>query len=253
MALAFSGPVPVPAAQSAGLTVLVTGAARGIGFELVQQYAQAHKDNVVIAAVRTASAAVVKSFSAHANVHVVQLDVNDEASIRASVPQVEKAVSRLDLLINNAGIIGEKDAADPVTVSAANFTSVFTTNVTGVLLTTQAYLPLLRKSSDPKVVNVSSGLGSNQLANVFGKVTLSYGLSKAALNYLTTAFRYAEPKVTFLSISPGWVATDMGKGAGPAPTSAFDSVQAIRYYIAEKGISNSGEFFDTITGQPIAF
>ena len=254
MALTFSGAVPVPAAQAAGLTVLVTGAARGIGFELVQQYARAHADNVVIAGVRTASAAVVKRFSGLPNVHVVQLDVASESSIRASVAEVSRRVQRLDLLFNNAAIVGEPEGRDPTSAPAAVFTSVFNTNVTGVLLTTQAYLPLLRQSPNPKVVNVGSGLGSHQLANAMGSVFVSYGVSKAALNYLTTCFRYAEPKVTFVCISPGWVATDMGnEGGRTAPTQTADAVQAIRYYAAEKGISNSGEFFDVITGQQVPF
>ena len=145
-------------------------------------------------------------------------------------------------------------AADATTVTSAQFNEVFATNVTGVLLTTQAYLPLLRKSSNPKVINVSSALGSNIYANAFGKPTTSYGLSKAALNYLNTAFRYAEPKVAFISIHPGWVATDMGKAAGGAPpTSTPDSVQALRFYIAEKGIANTGEFVDMMTGNAVPF
>jgi NAD(P)-dependent dehydrogenase (short-subunit alcohol dehydrogenase family) len=254
MAVTFTGAVPVPTAQSAALTVLVTGAGRGIGAELVVQYAKAHKDNVVIAGVRDPSATSNLSFSAYPNVHTVQLDVSSEQSIRASVAEVERYITRLDVLINNAAIIGDASAASPVKVTAQQFESVFSTNVTGVLLTTQAYLPLLRKSTvGAKVANISSSLGSNQYANLFGYPTVSYGLSKAALNYLTTAFRYAEPTITFLAIHPGWVQTDMGNSVGSAPTLIPQSVQAVRYYIGEKGIQNTGEYLDTMTGNLIAY
>ena len=146
---------------------------------------------------------------------------------------------------------------NPTTVSSKLFTSVFNTNVVGVLLVTQVHLPLLQRSttSSPKVVNVSSALGSNVMAVAFASygVTSSYGVSKAALNYLTTAFRLAVPTVTFLAVHPGWVATEMGNSAGvEAPTSAKDSVQSLRYHIAEKTIANSGEYFD-INGEVIAY
>jgi len=253
--LTFTGAVPIPAPQSTPLSVVITGASRGIGYELVVQYAKAHQGNVVIAGVRDPSQAALKSLSAYPNVHLVQLDVASESSIRASVSEVERYTSHLDVLVNNAGIYGDLEAGDPTRVTAQQFTSVFTTNVTGVLLTTQAYLPLLRKSSvGAKVINVSSGLGSNVYANAFGAPTTSYGLSKAALNYLTTAFRYAEPTITFIAIHPGWVATDMGKASGGAPpTNTADSVQAIRFYIQEKGIQSTGQFLDTMTGQIIPY
>jgi NAD(P)-dependent dehydrogenase (short-subunit alcohol dehydrogenase family) len=254
MSLTFSGPVPVPEPQTSPLSILITGASRGLGYEAVVQYAKAHKDNVVIAGVRDTSSAALKALSAYPNVHVVQLDVSKEDSIRASVKETSRYVKAVDVLINNAGIYGALEAGDPVKVTSAQFQEVFTSNVLGPLLTTQAYLPLLRLSSAPKVVSVSSALGSNAFANAFGAPTVSYGLSKAALNYLNTAFRYAEPNVTFLSIHPGWVATDMGKASGGAPpTTTPDSVQAIRYYIAEKTIKNTGEFLDCMTGNTIPY
>ena len=254
MSAAFSGPVPVPAAQASPLRVLITGASRGIGLELVKQYAAAHPQNVVIAAVRDPSGAAIQTAAAgFRNVHVVQLDVDSEASIQKSVEQVKRITPSLDVLFNNAGILGDDKAADPLTVTAQQLQAVFQTNVTGVLLTTQLYLPLLRQSPHPKVINVSSLLGSNGAANLMGKPTAAYGLSKAALNYLTTAFRYAEPKVTFLSIHPGWVQTDLGNALGAAPTEIGHSAQAIRYYTAEKSAASSGEFLDVPSGKPIAF
>ena len=95
-------------------------------------------------------------------------------------------------------------------VTGQQFEAVSHTNVTSVLLTVQACLPLLQRAKEAKVVNIGRGLGSNQYANAVGSTTLSYGLSKAALNYLTTVFRYAVPSVAFLTLCPGWVSTDMG-------------------------------------------
>ena len=258
MSVTFTGPVPVPQPQKSGLTVLVTGASRGIGLELVQQYAEAHKDNVVVAAVRNpATSTALTSFaSSHPNVRVVTLDVSKAETITASVAQTQRHVQHLDVLINNAGFYGDLDAADPLKATPEQLNAVFTINVTGPLLTIQAYLPLLRKSTvGAKVINVSSVIGSNAYANVFGKPILTYGLSKAALNYLNTAFRYAVPEVAFLSIHPGWVDTDMGRGAGAGspPTQTKDSAQAIRYYVAEKGIKDSGLFLDVPSGNAIPY
>ena len=97
-------------------------------------------------------------------------------------------------------------------------------------------------------------MGSNALANAFGRPVLTYGMSKAALNYTTTVFRYAEPNIAFIAISPGWVETDMGKGSGgQPPVKIEDSIQALRFYIAEKDIRNSGEFLDVMSGKLIEY
>jgi NAD(P)-dependent dehydrogenase (short-subunit alcohol dehydrogenase family) len=248
---------PVPAAQSSPLTVLITGTSRGIGLEMVRQYASAFTGNVVIAAARTPSPALTALAKQHSNVHIVTLDVSDEDSIRASLPQVEAVTTHLDLLVNNAGIHGPDDGRHPLKATKAQLADVFNTNVIGAVLVTQAYLPLLLKSSAPKVVNVGSTMGSNVNAAAFGKmyVSLTYGTSKAALAYATTVFRFAAPTVTFLCVHPGWIDTDMGSGTvmGKAPDTAHDSVQAFRHHVAEKKLDNSGEFVDITTGKAVPF
>lgn len=254
MSFAMVGPTPVPKPQTSPLSVVVTGASRGLGYELVIQYAKAHKDNTVFAGVRDLKAKAVQALSAYPNVHVVHLDVSDEASIKSSVKEVERHAKHVDVLVNNAGIYGAPEAGDPTVATGAQLTEVFRVNVVGTILTTQAYLPLLRQSSNPKVINVSSGMGSNAMANALGKPSLAYGLSKAGQNYATSAFRYGEPKVMFLAISPGWVETDMGKaGGGQPPVKTEDSMQALRYYIAEKTSANSGEFLDIMSGKLISY
>ena len=255
MSVGFAGAVPVPQPQSSPLHVLVTGASRGIGLELVKQYSTAYEKNVVFAGVRNPSTATeLKAFaSQHSNVHIIALDVDSEDSIHDSVKVVEKVTDRLDILINNAAVAGDAQSMNPLTLTGKVLTSILNTNVVGVLLVTQTYLPLLKRSTGAKVVNVSTGLGSNALANAMGVTFAAYGTSKAALNYLSTVFRYTVPDVAFLTLSPGWVDTDMGSAANKAPTKVEDSVQAIRYYVAEKTIKNSGEYFDTMNGSAIPY
>lgn len=256
MSTHFTGPVPIPPTQAAPLRVLVTGASRGIGFEIVKQYSQAHADNVVFAAVRDPKGPTSKALAAfaveHSNVHIVPMDMDNEDNIRQSLSSVTSVTEYLDVLINNAAQSGE---GDPLKVTKQQLTALFHTNVAGPITTIQTYLPLLRKSTQgAKVINVSSGLGSNQLAFIQGSPFISYGITKAALNYTNTVFRHTVPDVTFLAISPGWVETDMGSAGGyKPPTDVKDSVQAIRYYIATKSLANSGDFLDIMTGNIVPF
>ena len=103
--LPLKGPAPVPKPQSSPLSILITGASRGLGLQFVQQYSQAHDKNIVFAGVRNpASATELNAFAAlRSNVHIIPLDVDDEQSIRDSVKHVEKVIDRLDVLINNRG------------------------------------------------------------------------------------------------------------------------------------------------------
>ena len=255
MSLTFVGPVPVVPPQSGPLTVLITGSSRGLGLELVRQYATAHADNVVFAGVRKPAQAteLASIAAAHSNVHIVTIDVDSEESIQASVPIVERFTSRLDVLVNNAAI-SPPEALSPLKTTAADFNRVMNTNVTGTMATTLAYVPLLQRSKvGAKVANISSLLGSNMQAAEFGQPLISYGVSKAALTYLTTCFKYAVPDVTFLALHPGWVATEMGSVVGAPPTQIKDSVAALRYYIATRDQAHSGDFIDCMTGNAIPF
>jgi NAD(P)-dependent dehydrogenase (short-subunit alcohol dehydrogenase family) len=249
--------VPTPKPQTTPLTVLITGASRGIGFELVRQFTAAHPHNVVIAGVRDPHGDTVKALNTfaaqHNNVHIIPLDVNSEQSIRQSVDKVQSLSPHVDVLINNAGVYG-KEYNDPLKATPSQFSSILQTNLIGPFTVIQSYAPLLQLSSSPKVVNVSSSIGSNVKAKGYGRPLLSYGVSKAGLNYLTTVFAKALPQVTVLAVHPGWVATDMGRGGGEEPpVQPSDAVQAMRYYIAEKGTENSGEFLDIMTGEVIPY
>jgi len=255
MSLTFTGPVPIPSPQLTGLTILITGSSRGIGFNLVKQYSESHPDNLVFAAVRDVKAQssqqVVQYAKQHKNVLVIPVDTSSSNSISASVSHVTKLTDHIDILINNAGVVGE---GDPSKVTSEEMIRVYNVNVVGPLSTVQSYLPLLLKSSLPaKIVNVGSVLGSNQYAYMFGFPFISYGTSKAALNYITSVLKSSFPQLTFITIHPGWVDTDMGNTAGKPPTNVEESVQAIRYYIAEKQLNNSGEYLDIMNGQLIPY
>ena len=148
------------------------------------------------------------------NLVPAQLDVTDPSSIASLVERVVGEFGRLDMLINNAAILYDTwqkaSNADLDTVKEA-----FETNVYGPWRLCQAFLPLLRKSAHPRIVNVSSGAGA---LHSMGSGTPAYSMSKAALNVLTLmlADELRRDRILVNAVCPGWVATDMG-GPGGRP------------------------------------
>ncbi len=139
------------------------------------------------------------------NVLALELDVTDDASVGAALAGIEANHGGLDVLVNNAGIYGEPVGVADYDLADAH--RVIETNVFGPWRLIQAALPLLRRSSAPRIVNVSSGAG--QLDEMGGGRT-AYRLSKTALNALTRTLAAEEPEILVNSICPGWVRTDMG-------------------------------------------
>ena len=116
------------------------------------------------------------------------------------------------------------------------------TNVTGPMMVTQAFLPLLEKSDHPKVINISSGLGSCSASPRFS--TTGYQCSKAALNMLTKCFADEKKNVTFVAIHPGWVQTDMGKSKNrDPPVTVSDSAKGILDVASSISDDKSGGFY----------
>ena len=145
------------------------------------------------------------------------LDVTDDASVAAAAAELTRREGRLDVLINNAGVF--EGLLKPEEITAAGAERVYAVNVTGVVRMTQAFLPLLRASVAPVIVNVSSDLGS------FGVVTDPttpqsaycvpvYGSSKAALGMLTVQYAKGLPDVRVNAADPGFTATDLNGGTG---------------------------------------
>jgi NAD(P)-dependent dehydrogenase (short-subunit alcohol dehydrogenase family) len=148
----------------------------------------------------------------------VQLDVTDDASVRAAAQQILDEAGGLDVLVNNAGVAGGWGD-----LSMANFEKVYATNVFGVARMMQEFLPVLEKSDNPVIVNVSSGLGSitvatdpegHKTAAPVWVPSIVYGSSKAALNMLTVQYAHQYPNMRINVVDPGYTATDFNGHRG---------------------------------------
>ena len=194
---------------------LVTGANRGIGFEVCRQLAAA--GFVVLLTVReaTKAQAAAEALSSVGRVEPLVLDVANADSIAKAAAEVASQYNCLDVLINNAGI--HYDTWEKVEDAdiGGTVTEAIRTNLLGPWRTSKAFLPLLRRSRAGRIVNVSSEAGS--LAKMGGGPP-AYQVTKAALNALTRtlAGELLETRILVNAVCPGWVATEMG-GAGGRP------------------------------------
>ncbi|KAL7418674.1 hypothetical protein Q5752_006357 [Cryptotrichosporon argae] len=180
------------------VVVLITGANRGIGLYLARLYAKA--GHTVVAAVRK-----VESMPEVQGAVVVPYDAGDEEGAKRMVEALkEKGVDKLDVVIANAGV--NLSPALFNVVSASELAETFRINVIGPVLLFQAALPLLGNKGT--YVALSSGMGSSTLTEY--PMTGSYSMSKAALNHFTKKLHIEQPELTAFSVSPGWIATDMG-------------------------------------------
>ena len=199
------------APSSSRKTALVTGANRGLGLETARQLGKLGYDVIVAARQQKAADEAAASLRASGFTATgVALDVADAASIAACAKTVAQKHPTLDVLVNNAGIAGTSGFATPISeVRDADVVDVFTTNTLGPLRVTQALLPLLKKSTAPRIVNVSSGMG--QLSEMAGGAA-SYRISKTALNAVTKLFavELQDSTAKVNAVCPGWVRTDMG-------------------------------------------
>lgn len=228
------------------MRALVTGANRGLGLEFTRQLL-AHGAHVIAACRHPGRALKLTEYAAAhpGHLHVLPLDLPKDKSIAELVREAGALTDSLDLLINNAGMLvsGERYGA----ITAKSLDDTFAANVAGPLLLTQALTPLLEKGSAPKVVNLSSRLGSLAAAETFG--TPSYAISKAALSMVTRQLAAAlkDAGIAVISINPGWVQTDMG-GAG-APLTPAESVRSMLQVLEKIAMRDSGQFFDHKTGK----
>ncbi|KAL6308517.1 hypothetical protein BKA93DRAFT_762875 [Sparassis latifolia] len=203
-------------------TILITGANRGIGFSVVQGLALQKLDDQLVLAARSidkanGAIAELRKLGLTSDIHSLALDVTDDVSIRAAEQTVRGRYGKLDILINNAGIAiipfpGEIDNLRSI------YNAIYDTNVSGVAVVTSVFLPLLALSPDPRVINVSSGRASIELA-MSGKLpptgSIPYSTSKTALNVLTIEYQKLHPNVLFQTIDPGYCKTGMNGYRGP--------------------------------------
>ncbi|MBB4697891.1 SDR family oxidoreductase [Paractinoplanes abujensis] len=190
---------------------LVTGANKGIGYAIAQGLA-ASGFRVAVGARDDArrTAAVEKLRACGADVFGVALDVASDESVAAAAATLGRTGEGLAVLVNNAGIAGRlgSGAQDPTTLDLDNVRTVLETNVLGVVRVTNAMLPLLRKAESPRIVNMSSNMGSLTLQT--GPILAAYAPSKTMLNSITVQYarRLADTNVIVNAACPGYVATD---------------------------------------------
>ncbi|BDT92174.1 short-chain dehydrogenase [Nocardia sputorum] len=197
---------------------MITGANKGLGFESARRLVAA--GHTVYLGSRDADRG--RRAAAELGARPVQLDVTDDNSVAAAVEAIE-ADGGLDVLVNNAGIAPEWGVADAV-IGAADLTAelmrrTFETNVFGMVRVLHAFLPLLRRSAAPVVVNVSSGLAS--LARIADPGTpahaypgVAYPASKTAVNVLTVQYAKAFPAMRINAVEPGFTRTDLNGNSG---------------------------------------
>ncbi|QNI37906.1 SDR family oxidoreductase [Edaphobacter albus] len=203
---------------------LISGANKGIGFETARQLGK--QGITVLVGARDlgkgeAAASQLKKEGIDAQ--AIQFDVVNPADIKTGVEKVEKEFGKLDILINNAGIMLEGIGGNnSSTVSEEILRKTFDTNFFSAISVTRAFLPLLKKSEAGRIVNVSSILGSLTLhategSPIYEAKSLAYDASKTALNAFTVhlAHELKGTKIKVNSAHPGWVKTDMGTDAAP--------------------------------------
>ncbi len=218
--------------------ILVTGANKGIGYEVVRQLcALGHR--VLLSARNeakgTEAVARLKAEGLHA--HFLHMDVVQEEQVRVAAQEVARQFGRLDVLINNAAVLLREDkrvSDDPASV----FEQTWRTNVTGPLLTVKYFLPLMQAGS--RIINTSSGGGS--MTDPVGGWSPAYCISKSALNALTRhlAFELANRQITVNAYCPGWVRTDMGGRAAPRSVQQGADTAV---WLATAGVHETGKFF----------
>ena len=199
---------------------LVTGANKGIGKEIARQLgAQGLTVLVGVRDLRRGEEAAAELKTSGVNSHAVRLDVTDEASIAEAARRIEEEFGGLDVLVNNAAIA--QDSVPPSQLDMATLRRTFETNVFGVVAVTQAMLPMLRKSSAGRIVNLSSGLASLAQNSdpdwAFDSVNLlAYNSSKTALNAVTVQFakELRDTPIKVNAADPGYTATDMNGHSG---------------------------------------
>jgi NAD(P)-dependent dehydrogenase (short-subunit alcohol dehydrogenase family) len=206
---------PTPPTIRRMTTTLITGASRGLGRETARRLLADGHDVWVAARDPARGRAAAEQLGAR----FVELDVTDDASVTAAAARVE-AAGGLDVLINNAGILGPRKAVAEMTTGDVR--EVFETNVFGIVRVTRALLPLLERSANPVIVNVSSGMGSLGVTTDTSRlestlVSLGYPASKAAVNMLTSQYAKAFPGIRVNAVDPGYTATDFNDHRGTKP------------------------------------
>ena len=222
---------------------LVTGANKGIGFEVARDLARKGFHVFIGARDTEAGEAAAEKLRKegeedYGEITFLKIDVSKPDSIRHAAEEFSSKSDRLDALVNNAGILLDDDK-DVLTITPELFETTLRTNTLGALLVSQAFVPFLKKSNAPRIVNVSSGGG--QLADGADGWAPAYCISKTALNGVTVQLAAALPKFAINSACPGWVRTDMG---GPNATrSVGEGATGIVWLAVDAPQNETGKFW----------
>jgi NAD(P)-dependent dehydrogenase (short-subunit alcohol dehydrogenase family) len=236
---------------------LVTGANKGIGFEVVRQLARegfrvflgARDEKAGLAAAEklnkesgTPESGLVTGHKGQSGsdslVTFLKIDISSPESIKSAAEEFSKQSDRLDALVNNAGILLDVDK-DILTITPEIFETTLRTNSLGALLVSQTFVPFLKKSDAPRIVNVSSSGG--QLTDGADGWAPAYCISKTALNGVTVQLAAALPKFAVNSVCPGWVRTDMG--GSNATRSVAEGASGIVWLAIDAPQGETGRFF----------
>jgi NAD(P)-dependent dehydrogenase (short-subunit alcohol dehydrogenase family) len=211
---------------------LVTGANKGIGFEVAHQLAVSGCI-VLLGARNQAAGEEAAARLKRYDVRYLAIDLDDSATIAIAARAIDADFGHLDILVNNAGIAAQGDGL-PSSASPDALERAFRVNFLGSVAVTQAMLPLLRKAPSASIVNVSSGLGSLTKSadpawtHVAAKY-LGYAASKAALNMLTVqlAYELRDTAIKVNSVDPGYTATDLNqhRGTQTVPEGAAETIR----------------------------
>jgi NAD(P)-dependent dehydrogenase (short-subunit alcohol dehydrogenase family) len=222
-------------------TILITGANRGIGLALTETLLK--QGDTVVAYVRRISPDLERL--ADVNLQTLKIltgDVNEEHELASAAAKAEEQTSMIDVIVNNAAVMPERGDESLLELDPKLITDAFSTNLLGPVKVIRAFFTLLERSQHPRILNISSGLGSIAERDGFGYYP--YAISKAALNMLTRsiAFEFAGKGITAVAISPGWVRTDMG--GAEATLSPEESASAIAGAIRKINPVHNGKFLD---------
>ncbi|WP_231511488.1 SDR family NAD(P)-dependent oxidoreductase [Chondromyces apiculatus] len=227
-------------------TALVTGGNKGIGLAVVRQLAAQGYTTWLGSRDEARGQAAASALAEAGDVRFVALDVTDDASVAAAAAQIGAQTSSLDLLVNNAGIYLAAGDGQPSAVQFDTLRATYDVNVFGPLRVTRAFLPLLRATSNARIVMVGSGLGSLALqsdpSNGFSRwPAFAYSSSKTALNALTVglANELRGEGIAVTVVNPGFVATDLNGNTGTLTT---DEGARMVMRAVQVPLSGSGSF-----------
>ncbi|MGI8879789.1 MAG: SDR family NAD(P)-dependent oxidoreductase [Jatrophihabitans sp.] len=225
-------------------TALITGATKGLGRETARKLAE--RGWTVLLGARDAARGAAVAAEIGGDVRVLRIDVTDDASVDTAAQWVTDQIGHLDVLINNAGIVGARMGSVEGT-TPQDFLACFGVNVLGPVRVTRAFIPLLRKGTDPRIVMVSSGLGSLAITNDPERFestlhSLVYPSSKSALNMIASQYARALPEIKINAVDPGYTATDLNGHSGNQTVD--EGTEAIVAMASAGPDGPTGGFFD---------